>query len=87
VPILLSSFLGAGSGKRMQKPLGAHQERILVAMKENTVVFLLQTKFRFLYWKFHIVRSLYNNALFHHLCRVTPIIHYLVTLLNKNKKL
>jgi hypothetical protein len=75
VPFLLSSSLGAGSGKRTRKPLRAHQERILVAMKENTAVFLLQTKLRFLYWKFNIVRSLYINASFHHLRRITPIIH------------
>ncbi len=42
--ILLGAFLafsslGAGSGKQTRKPLGAHQERILIAnMKENTAV-------------------------------------------------
>jgi hypothetical protein len=72
VPFSLSSSLGAGSGKRTQKPLGAHQERILVAMKENMAVFVLQTKFSFLYWKLDIVRSLYINASFHHLRRITP---------------
>jgi hypothetical protein len=41
--ILLSAFLafsslGAGSGKWTRKPLGAHQERISIAMKENTAV-------------------------------------------------
>jgi hypothetical protein len=44
VPLSLSSSLGAGSGKQTQKPPGAHQERILIAMKENTAVFVLQTK-------------------------------------------
>jgi hypothetical protein len=61
VPQSLSSSLGAGLlGKRTQKPLVAHQERILVAMKENT--FILQTKLRtvylFLRWKFDIIRLL-----------------------------
>ncbi len=32
---LAFSSLGAGLSKRTQKPLGAHQERILIAMKEN----------------------------------------------------
>jgi hypothetical protein len=73
-PFSLSSSLGAGSGKRAQKPLGAHQKRVLVAMKEKTAVFVLQTKLRFLYWKFDIVRSLYINASFHHSRRITPII-------------
>jgi hypothetical protein len=46
---LLSAFLafstlGAGLGKRMQQLLGAHQERILITMKENTAVLILQTK-------------------------------------------
>jgi hypothetical protein len=45
----LSSSLGAASGKRTQKLLGAHQERILVAMKESTAVYVLQTRLRFLY--------------------------------------
>jgi hypothetical protein len=44
MPFLLSSSLGPGSGKRTQKPLGAHQERISIAMKENTAVLILQTK-------------------------------------------
>ncbi len=38
VPFSLSSSLGAGSVKQTRKPLGAHQERILIAMKENTAV-------------------------------------------------
>jgi hypothetical protein len=37
---LAFSSLGAGSGKRTQKPLGAHQEKISIAMKENTVVLI-----------------------------------------------
>jgi hypothetical protein len=44
VPFSGFSSLEAGLGKRTQKPLGAHQERILIAMKENTAVSILQTK-------------------------------------------
>jgi hypothetical protein len=51
----LSSSLGAGLSKQTQKPLGAHQEGILIAMKENTAVFILQTAlqtvYHFLRWK------------------------------------
>jgi hypothetical protein len=35
VPFSLSSSLGTGSSKRTRKPLGAHQGRISIAMKEN----------------------------------------------------
>jgi hypothetical protein len=45
VPFLLFSSLGAGSGKWMQKPLGAHQERILIAMKENTAVLIYRPNY------------------------------------------
>jgi fructose-1,6-bisphosphatase len=38
--------LGAGSGKQMQKPLGAHQERILIAMKENTAVLIYRPNYK-----------------------------------------
>jgi hypothetical protein len=75
VPFLLSSSLGAGSGKRTQKPLGANQERFLISMKENAAVLQFTTKLRFLYWKFDIIRSLYINASFHHSRRFTPVVH------------
>jgi hypothetical protein len=42
LPFLLSSSLGAGSGKRTQKLLGAHPDWFLIAMKENTAVWDLQ---------------------------------------------
>jgi hypothetical protein len=42
---LYSGSLGAGLGKRMQKPLGAHQGRILIAMKENMDVCDLQPNY------------------------------------------
>jgi hypothetical protein len=63
---LLSAFLafrslGAGLSKRTRKPLGAHQEKILIAMKENTAVLIVQTKLRTVYsvscvGKFDIMR-------------------------------
>jgi hypothetical protein len=46
---LAFSSLGAGSGKRMQKPLGAHQERISIAIKENTAVSIVQTELQTVY--------------------------------------
>ncbi len=42
---LAFSSLGAGLGKLTQKPLGAHQERILFAMKENTAVLIYRTNY------------------------------------------
>jgi hypothetical protein len=69
----LSSFLGAGLGKRTQKTLGAHLLRFGDRSERKCCCFVLQTKLRFLYWKFDIVRSLYINALFHHSHRITPI--------------
>jgi hypothetical protein len=45
VPFSLSSSLGAGSGKRAQKPLGVHQGIILILMKENTAVCNLQPNY------------------------------------------
>jgi hypothetical protein len=47
---LLGAFLAfssfsAGLGKRRRKPLGAHQERISIAMKENTAVCDLQPNY------------------------------------------
>ncbi len=41
---LALSALGAGSSKRTRQPLGAHQEGILIIMKENTAVLIVQTK-------------------------------------------
>jgi hypothetical protein len=46
---LAFSSLGSGSGKRTQKPLGAHQEKILIAMKENTAVSIVQTELQAVY--------------------------------------
>jgi hypothetical protein len=41
---LAFSSLGAGSSKQTRKSLGAHQEKILIAMKENTAVLIVRTK-------------------------------------------
>jgi hypothetical protein len=42
---LVFSSLGAGLGKRTGKPLiGAHQGKILIAIKENTALLIVQTK-------------------------------------------
>jgi hypothetical protein len=42
-------FLGSRMMCTKRKPLGAHEERILVAMKENMAVFVLQTKSQTVY--------------------------------------
>jgi hypothetical protein len=44
----------------------------VMAVKEKMTVFVLQTKLRFLYWKFNIVRDDINPSV-HPLCRITPI--------------
>jgi hypothetical protein len=80
VPFLAFSSLGAGSGKRTQKPLGAHQEMILIAIKENTAVLIVQTKLQTVYsiscvGKFNIMRFFTSIASFHHSRRFTPVIH------------
>jgi hypothetical protein len=45
-PFSFFCSLGAGSGKR-RKRLGAHQERISIAMKENTAVFAIYNQITF----------------------------------------
>jgi hypothetical protein len=42
---LAFSSLGPCLGKRTQKPLGAHQERILIAMKESTAVLIYRLNY------------------------------------------
>jgi hypothetical protein len=42
---LAFSSLCAGFGKRTQKPLGAHQERILIAMKVNMAVLIYRPNY------------------------------------------
>jgi hypothetical protein len=53
---LAFSSLGAGSGKRTQKPLGAHQDRFFDRNEGEHGCIVLQTKLRtvycFLRWKF-----------------------------------
>jgi hypothetical protein len=75
---LVFSSLGAGLGKRTQKPLGAHQEKILIAIKENTAVLIVQTKLLTVYsvsciLKFIIIRFFTSIASIHSR-RFTPII-------------
>jgi hypothetical protein len=72
---LASSSLGPGSGKRTQKPLGAHQRENFDRNEREHGCLRFTTQLRFLYWKFDIIRSLYINASFHHLGRFTLIIH------------
>ncbi len=72
--ILLFRFLVAGSaGGHKNYPV--HIRRIRIAMKEKTVICVLQTTLCFpVIFSFNIMRSSYNTALFHHLRRITPII-------------
>ncbi len=73
VPFSLPGSLGVGSCKQTQKPLGAHQERISIAMKEDTAVFVLQTKLGqpFLVscigkiWKHETLTSIASFTLYH----------------------
>jgi membrane protein YdbS with pleckstrin-like domain len=59
----------------------------VIVVKEKTAVFVLQTKFRFLHWKFNIIKSLYIvKASFHHLHRTTPMNVSSYTLLKKKRK-
>jgi hypothetical protein len=78
--VLAFSSLGAGLDKQTQKPLGAHQEKILIAIKENMAVLIVQTKLRTVYsiscvGKFDMMRFFTSIASFHHSRRFTPIIH------------
>ncbi len=95
--ILLGAFLafsslGAGLGKRTQKALGAHQEKILIAIKENTAVSIVQTKLRTVnkvscIGKFNIIRLFSSIASFH-LCHFTHIIHfYLFTMFQETRRI
>jgi hypothetical protein len=75
---LAFSSLGAGSSKQTRKLFGAHQERISIAIKENTAVSIVQTELRTLYsvscvGKFDIIRFFTLIASFHSRC-FTPII-------------
>jgi hypothetical protein len=81
--ILLGAFLafsslGAGSGKRTRKPLGAHQERILIAIKEKMA--LIGTDLRFLYCteNSHVLNSS-KDLSNHHFIFITPIRMLLIT--------
>jgi hypothetical protein len=39
---------------------------LVIIVKENTAVFVSQTKLRFLYWKFNIMRLFTSMHCFHH---------------------
>jgi hypothetical protein len=87
----LALYNSAGLGKWTQKPLGAHQEKILIAIKENTAVSIVQTKLRTVYsvscvGKFNIIRFFTSIASFHSR-RFTPIIHLLFTLLHEIRRI
>ncbi len=56
----LSSFLGAGLGERMQKLLGAHQERTDHRNDREHGWFHFTDQITFPYWKFYMVRPFYN---------------------------
>lgn len=59
----------------MQKPLGAHQKDLMIVVKKNATVRVLQIELCFMYWKFEIVRSLLQSMNhFHHLHIFTPIV-------------
>jgi hypothetical protein len=49
VPFLISSFLGAGSDKQTQKPLGAHQRRFNGRSEGEHGFFVLQTELQTVY--------------------------------------
>ncbi len=82
----LSSLLGAGSGKRTRKLLGAHQERFEHRYEgEHDWLFVLQAK---LQTNLCFLSNNQNNGLhqmhqFHHLCRFVNSSHY-VALWDKN---
>jgi hypothetical protein len=90
MPFLFSSSLGAGLGKRTQKPLGAHQERVLIAMKENTAVLIYRPNYKLFIvscvGKFDIVRLFRSIASFHHSPCFTPIISLLFTFLYEKQE-
>jgi hypothetical protein len=45
----------------------------IILVKENMADFVLQTKVRFLYWKFDIFRPLYNQCIISSFMSFTPI--------------
>jgi hypothetical protein len=51
-------------GKQTQKPLGVDQERILIAMKENTAVLILQTKLQTVYIEFPALEIRHHQILY-----------------------
>jgi hypothetical protein len=89
---LVFSSLGAGLGKRTQKPLGAHQEKISIAIKENTAGRFDYTDqitnrlYCFLRWKIQHQLDLCTSM--HHLIRVVSLLSFVNSLYfaPRNKK-
>jgi hypothetical protein len=69
----LSSFLGAGSGKRTRKPFGAHQLRFGDRSEREHGCLHFTDQITFPVLGTTSLDTLYINALFHHLRRITPI--------------
>jgi hypothetical protein len=89
--ILLGAFLalssvGAGSGKRTRKPLGAHQENFSIANEREYGCCDLQPNYVSCIGNLTSIRSLYINASVHHLHRFTPIIRLTRYFALQNKK-
>jgi hypothetical protein len=84
-----SLLVGAGSGKRTQNPLGAHQQRVLIDKGEHgrfdSTDRIRNHLYRFLCWKIQHHQILYINASIH-LRRFTPIIGFTLYFASRNKK-
>jgi hypothetical protein len=65
------SSLGAGSDERTQTPLGAHQKRILIAIKDNMA--FDRTDLRFLYYTENSHEYMASKSFNHHFIFITPI--------------
>jgi hypothetical protein len=89
--LLAFNSLGAGLGKRTQKPLGAHQERILITIKENMAVSIYRPNYELFIiscvGKLHIIRLLHQLHWFNHWRCFTPIICLLITSLYKTRRI
>jgi hypothetical protein len=75
-------------GKQTQKPLGAHQERILIAMKENTAVMIYEPNYKSFIVscvvKFDIMRFFTSFASF--IIRVVSLLSFVNSLLCSKKQ-
>jgi hypothetical protein len=92
MPFLPSNSLGAGLGKRTRKLLGAHQERISIALKENTAVLIYRRNYKRL--SFPALENLTSwdstsIVSFHHLRHIYHSYHSLINshyFAQRNKK-